>query len=92
MDFTLSEEQAMFAETARTLLADTCTPAQLREQMARGEAREPTRWAAIVETGLTLVMLPEAAGGIALSEVDFAQIAETAGYAALPEPLVESAG
>jgi len=92
MDFIFSEEQLMFAETAKTLLADTCTPAQLRAQMDRGEARDEARWAAIVETGLTLVMLPEAAGGIGLSEVDFAPIAEAAGYAALPEPLVESAG
>ena len=92
MDFTFSEEQLMFAETAKTLLADTCTPAQLRQQMDRGEARDEARWAAIVETGLTLVMLPEAVGGIGLSEVDFTPIAEAAGYAALPEPLVESAG
>jgi alkylation response protein AidB-like acyl-CoA dehydrogenase len=92
MDFTFTEEQLMFAETARTLLADTCTPAQLREQMAKGLARDDARWNAIVETGLTLVLLPEAAGGIGLSEVDFAPIAEAAGYAALPEPLVDSAG
>jgi alkylation response protein AidB-like acyl-CoA dehydrogenase len=92
MDFTFSEEQQMFAETAKTLLADTCSPAQLRELMARGKPRDAARWAAIVETGLTLVMLPEAAGGLGLTETDFAPIAEAAGYAALPEPLVESAG
>ncbi|WP_156839562.1 acyl-CoA dehydrogenase family protein [Novosphingobium aquimarinum] len=92
MNFTYTEEQLMFAETARTLLTDTCTPAHLREMMARGEARDDTRWNAIVETGLTLVLLPEAAGGLDLAEVDFAPIAEAAGYAGLPEPLVESAG
>ena len=26
MDFTLNDDQLMFAETARTLLGDTCTP------------------------------------------------------------------
>jgi len=92
MDFTFSDEQLMFAETAKTLLADTCTPAQLRELMASGQPRDDARWAAIVETGLTLVLLPEAAGGLGLGETDFAPIAEAAGYAALPEPLVESAG
>jgi alkylation response protein AidB-like acyl-CoA dehydrogenase len=92
MDFTFTEEQLMFAETAKTLLADTCTPAQLRELMAKGEARDQTRWKAIVDTGLTLVLLPEAAGGLGLNETNFAPIAEAAGYAALPEPLVESAG
>ena len=92
MDFTLSDEQIMFAETARTLFADTCTPDHWRRMMQSGAGRDDTRWQAIAETGLTLVILPEAAGGLGLSEVDFAQIAVAAGYVALPEPLVESAG
>ena len=92
MDFTFSDEQLMFAETAKTLLADTCTPTHLRDLMASGVPRDAARWGAIVETGLPLVLLPEAAGGIGLTETDFAPIAEAAGYAALPEPLAESAG
>jgi alkylation response protein AidB-like acyl-CoA dehydrogenase len=92
MNFTLTEEQRMFAETARTLLADACTAARLREQMKSGAARDRARWHALVEGGFTLVLLPEAAGGLGLTEVDFALIAEAAGYFALPEPLVESAG
>lgn len=92
MDFTLNEEQQMFAETARTLFADSCTPDHWHRMMEAGVAREDARWASIVETGLTLVLLPESAGGIGLSEVDFALIAREAGYVALPEPLVESAG
>lgn len=92
MDFTLSDEQRMFGETARTLLADTCTPDHWRRLMESGDARDADRWAAIVAAGLPLVMLPEAAGGLGLTEVDFAQIAQAAGFVALPEPLVESAG
>lgn len=92
MDFTLTEEQQMFADTAKQLFADKCTALQLREQMDKGIARDEERWNAIVETGFTLVLLPEAAGGIGLGETDFAVIAEQAGYVALPEPLIESAG
>ncbi|WP_336951252.1 acyl-CoA dehydrogenase family protein [Sphingobium aromaticivastans] len=92
MDFTLSDEQLMFAETARSLFSDSCTPDHWRKMMEAGVARDDARWASIVETGLTLVLLPEEAGGIGLSEIDFALIAQEAGYAALPEPLVESAG
>ena len=92
MDFTLSDEQLMFAETARTLFADSCTPDHWRRMMEAGVARDDARWASIVETGLTLVLLPESAGGIGLAEIDFALIAQEAGYVALPEPLVESAG
>lgn len=92
MDFTLSDEQKMFAETAQTLFADTCTPDHWRKLMEAGEVRHDERWAAIVENGFTLVLLPEEVGGLGLSELDFSLIAEQAGYVALPEPLVESAG
>ena len=92
MDFTLSDEQLMFAETAKSLFSDTSTPDHWRKMMEAGAVREDARWASIVETGLTLVLLPEAAGGIGLAEADFALIAQEAGYVALPEPLVESAG
>ena len=92
MDFTFSEEQTMFAETARTLFSDTCTPEHWRKLMEAGEAFDPARWNAIVETGLSGLLLPEEAGGLGLSETDFALIAQEAGYVALPEPLVESAG
>jgi alkylation response protein AidB-like acyl-CoA dehydrogenase len=92
MDFTFSEEQRMFAETARALFADTCTPDHWHKLMEMGESRDPARWNAIVETGFTQLLLPTTAGGLGLSELDFALIAEAAGYVALPDPLVESAG
>jgi len=92
MDFTLSDEQQMFTETARTLFADTCTPDHWRKMMEHGAVRDDARWAAIVENGLTLVLLPEDGGGLGLTEADFALIAREAGYVALPEPLIESAG
>lgn len=92
MDFTLSQEQRMFADTARALFADHCTPEHWRKLMEHGEMRDPARWQAIVETGFTRLLLPQAAGGLALSELDFALIAEEAGRVALPDPLVESAG
>lgn len=92
MDFTLNDEQRMFSETARQLFADTCTPDDWRRQMVSGSLIERDRWAAIAETGLTGVLLPEDAGGLGLGELDFAMVAEAAGYYALPDPLVESAG
>jgi len=36
MDFTLNEEQLMFAETARTLFADSVTPDHWRKMMEQG--------------------------------------------------------
>lgn len=92
MDFTLSNEQIMFAETAKGLFADNCTPEDWRKMMEAEVAHDHIRWAKIAETGLTLVLLPESVGGLALSELDFTQIAIEAGYVALPEALMESAG
>lgn len=92
MDFTLSDEQAMFAETARTLLSDLCGPDDWHRMMHEGIAFEPARWAALAENGLTALLVPEAAGGMGLGELDFALIAIEAGHAALPEPLCDSAG
>lgn len=92
MNFTFNAEQMMMAEVARQLLADTCDPAALRRQMAEGAPRDEARWAAMAENGLTAVLAPEASGGLGLAETDFILIAEAAGWAALPEPLVEHAG
>ena len=91
MNFSFTEDQLMMVETARKLFADSASSAQLRALLASGAARDEARWAKIVETGLTLTLLPEDAGGLGLSEADFVLVAEAAGYAALPEPLVESA-
>ena len=38
MDFTLNDEQQMFADTARTLLGDTCTPDHWHKLMEQGAA------------------------------------------------------
>jgi len=92
MDFTLSTEQQMFEEAARTLFADTCGPGKLRELEESGRPRDDERWRHIVESGFTSVLLPEPSGGLGLTELDFALVAEQAGYAGLPEPLIESAG
>lgn len=92
MDFTFSEEQLMTAQVAASLLTDVCTPAQLRQMMESGAARDEGRWTKLAEMGLCGILASEYASGLGLSEVDFILIAEACGAAALPEPLVEHAG
>ena len=53
---------------------------------------DAARWATISEMGLPGMLAPEDAGGLGLGLADFIGIAEAAGYAGLPEPLVELAG
>lgn len=92
MDFHFTQEQDMMVGVVRDLLTDLCQPQQLRALMQAGTCFDADRWAALVDMGLLGMLVPEAAGGLGLRAVDFIQIAEAAGYAALPEPLVEQAG
>ena len=92
MDFRFTEEQQMMAGVLRDLLSDHCQPADLRRLMESDAVRDDARWALIADLGLAGVLVPEDAGGLGLAPVDFVQIAEACGYAALPEPLVENTG
>lgn len=92
MDFRLTDEQQMLTETVQAMFSESCTGADLRRLLDSGEARDAARWAQIVEMGLPAALAPERAGGTGLGDVEMALIAVAAGYAALPEPLVEHAG
>jgi Acyl-CoA dehydrogenase, C-terminal domain/Acyl-CoA dehydrogenase, N-terminal domain len=92
MDFTLTDEQRMLAESLRGLLDAECTVPQLRRMLDMATARDAGRWRKLFELGLGGVLAPEAAGGLGLGELDFALAAEECGRALLPEPLVEQAG
>ena len=92
MHFALTEDQIAITEAVRTMLAETCTPADLRKLIESGQPRDEARWSTISEMGLIGLMAPEAAGGLGMGLIDLVGIAEAAGYVALPEPLVELTG
>jgi alkylation response protein AidB-like acyl-CoA dehydrogenase len=92
MQFSFTDDQLAINEAARAMLIETCTTASLRAMLKEGRAMDEPRWRTIAEMGLLGMLAPEAAGGMGLGMTDFIAIAEAAGYAALPEPLVELAG
>lgn len=97
MDFTFTEEQRLAAQSLRELLDDHCTGADLRRaaettDLTGYRAACATRAGKLAELGLTGMLVPEAQGGLGLAPVDFVLLAEEAGWAALPEPLVEAEG
>lgn len=92
MHFAFTDDQVAINDAARTMLLETCTPADLRKLLESGEARDTARWTTICEMGLLGLLAPEAAGGLGMGLTDLAGIAEAAGYVALPEPLIELAG
>jgi alkylation response protein AidB-like acyl-CoA dehydrogenase len=97
MDFTFDEDQLLAAQTLRDLLADHCKGSDLR---AAAEARSDVdflricapRAARLAELGLAGALVPVEQGGLGLAAADFVLLAEEAGRAALPEPLVAAVG
>lgn len=97
MDFTFEEEQRLAAQSLRELLDDHCTGADLRRA---AEARESQgfiaacapRRAKLAELGLAGALVPAEQGGLGLAAIDFVLLAEEAGRAALPEPLIDCEG
>ncbi len=95
MDFAFTEEQEALREGVRTVLDTECTPDALRAfEMADEEGRtaqSANRWAVLAELGAPALVVPEAAGGLGLSDVDLVGVLEEAGRTGLPEPLLETA-
>ncbi len=91
MDFQFSEEQRMFERSLREFLAAELPTERIRGLWDSERGRSDALWRSLAELGVLSVLVPESDGGLGLDERDFVLLAETCGYAALPEPLVDSA-
>ena len=95
MDFAFTDEQEALREGVRTVLDTECTPDALRAFELADEAgrveQSQNRWAVLAELGAPALVVPEAADGLGLSDVDLVGVLEEAGRAGLPEPLLETA-
>lgn len=93
MRFSFTEDQTMLRDTVREVLARECTPEVVRRAWEAQSPREKSAdgpYRTLGENGLLGMMLSEEAGGLGMNEVDAALSIEAAGYAALPEPLIET--
>ncbi|MEE4143975.1 MAG: acyl-CoA dehydrogenase family protein [Halieaceae bacterium] len=91
MDFTFTEDQLLFQSSTREFLTGEVTPDRIRAGWETPDGRDPALWQQLAELGLTAITVPEAFGGLGMSELDFVLLAQECGYVALPEPLVHSA-
>lgn len=91
MRFELTEEQRALAEVARGLFAAESDAARLRSVWDADGDRDVDLWPRFAELGLTGVCVPTDAGGSGGGLVDLILVAEESGYAAVPEPLLDSA-
>jgi alkylation response protein AidB-like acyl-CoA dehydrogenase len=90
MDFRLTEDQLLLADSVRDFLTGTHGPEVLRRLDTDG-GRDPAIWQGLVEMGLPGLLVPEAQGGLGLGLVEAVLIAREAGRVCLAEPLVDTA-
>jgi alkylation response protein AidB-like acyl-CoA dehydrogenase len=96
MRFAMTDDQLALRAAAAEVLSDLCTMADVRSALEHPadptRSRRAERWRALVDLGATTVLLPEAAGGLGMGDVELVGIVEEAGAACLPEPLGLHAG
>lgn len=90
MEFALSEEQRLFADSLRSLLADRIPVDALRRHAETGSGFDADLWERLVELGLPGLLVPERFGGAGLGVLDAAVAAEVLGGAAAFAPFIGS--
>ncbi|MGQ5700511.1 acyl-CoA dehydrogenase family protein [Sandaracinobacteroides sp. A072] len=81
MDFDLSDEQKMLAEQARGLLAGRTPFDHLRKLIDSGAEWDEPLWRELAAMGFLGANIPEAHGGLGLSELDLGVISQELGRA-----------
>jgi alkylation response protein AidB-like acyl-CoA dehydrogenase len=84
MDFRFDEDQELLQTTVRDFLEGEVTPETIRALWDTPTARSPELWKKLAEIGLPGLLVPEAHGGMGMSE-------EEVGRAALAEPVIGTA-
>jgi hypothetical protein len=91
--FAFTEQQLELRAAVRQVLERECTVTDLRAiaDHDHSAGRTTERWAVLSEMGAPGLLIGEDHGGLGLTDVDLVGVLEEAGWAALPEPLAESA-
>ena len=79
MQFAFTEDQLLFRDAMRDLLANECKPEAVRASWENGTGRIPGLWRKLVEMGVAALTAPEAMGGLGMNEVDLVLLHEEAG-------------
>jgi alkylation response protein AidB-like acyl-CoA dehydrogenase len=90
MEFGLSDEQKMLAESLTGFLKTRAPLESIRKIADTGTGHDDGLWQGIVEQGIAGLMIDEAHGGLGLGLLDAAVAAEALGYGAAPVPFAAS--
>lgn len=91
MDFGLSEDQQLLAETIRSFLADRVPIARVRALREEGCPLDRSIWQSLAELGATGILIPEDRGGSGLGLLDAVVVGQAFGYASTPVAFLSSA-
>ena len=91
MDFSLTEDQCAFADTAAALFGDHCSDEALRAHDLGDAPFMQSAWREAVQAGLHGVIVPEEAGGLGLGMTDLMPVLQAQGRALALVPLWEHA-
>lgn len=90
MEFGLSSEQTLLQDSVNRFLDDNATLDVVRK-VAKGEVSDASTWQGLAALGIPGLLIPEALGGVGLSSMDAAIVAECLGYHVSPAPFLSSA-
>jgi alkylation response protein AidB-like acyl-CoA dehydrogenase len=91
MDFALSDEQQLLAQSLRRFLEEECPVTKVREIVAERAGSDGGTWKALCELGVAGLMIPEEHGGSGLGLLDAAVAAESLAWGVAPAPFLGSA-
>ena len=91
MDFKLSDEQQMLADSVGRYVAKHCNFARWRQVVASEAGLSEEDWRAYAEMGLLGLNVPERYGGIGAGPLETLIVAEAFGRAMVVEPFVSTA-
>jgi alkylation response protein AidB-like acyl-CoA dehydrogenase len=91
MDFALSDEQNLLAESLRRYLRDDCPVTRVRQLVAETPGNDGGTWADLCGLGLGGLLIDERHGGSGLTLLDAAVAAEALAWGVAPEPFLGSA-
>lgn len=90
MNFEFSKDQQLIGEQANTFLLNECGSEVVRSILDGDELYDKTLWHKIAELGWLGTVIPEEYGGLGLSYLELAVIAEAMGRALAPVPFSTS--
>jgi alkylation response protein AidB-like acyl-CoA dehydrogenase len=90
MDVRLTETQEMLKAAAREFLAESCTPAAVRQARHSDDGFSSELWGSMAELGWQGLALPERAGGSGMAFLDLCLLVEELGRACVPSPFLDA--